>query len=353
MAKLLIEPGHGANTFPPSKGTYAKGGVSGMAEHDFNAAVTDEANSLLKGKLTTYSAQPSKGTDVSLGARIAKYNAQYKEDKTTIGMSNHGNAGNEKTRGFGVFYWHTSATAKKLAQMLLVEYKLEFPDMPIWGNGLFPCVPGTWTDFYLVRETAAPFILIEWEFFTNDAARKTMLSTDYRKRCGKVAAKTACKWYGIKFDESGASTSTERDYLLLNDTGSKVKSLQSDLVKVGYKLTVDGIYGKVTEDAVKAFQRGSNLSADGIWGKASQSVMDALLANVNKPKPKPEAGTSDKPKEEIKVEYKKDAQPSASLAKEFHAAVKNGLTDGTYPQRPATREEVAVMVNRAYEKIKK
>lgn len=90
-----------------------------------------------------------------------------------------------------------------------------------------------------------------------------------------------------------------RGYYGPGDMGKGVGDIQSDLIKAGYKLTKDNIYGKAMEEAVQAFQRGSNLSADGIWGKASQSVMDAVLTNVNKPKPKPEAGTSEKPKEEI------------------------------------------------------
>lgn len=185
MAKLLNDKGHGSNTYPPSKGIATAGGVPGMAEHNFNAAVGDEVERLLKGKLATYGAQPSNRSDVPLGTRIANYNSQYRSDRTSIGMSHHGNAGASSVRGFGVFYWYTSANGKKLAQIVLDEYKKEFPDMPIWGIGLFACVPGTWTDFYLVRETAAPFVLIEWEFFTNHAARKAMHTTDYRNAAGK------------------------------------------------------------------------------------------------------------------------------------------------------------------------
>ncbi|MFC4409445.1 N-acetylmuramoyl-L-alanine amidase [Chungangia koreensis] len=56
-------------------------------------------------------------------------------------------------------------------------------------------------------------------------------------------------------------------------------------------------------------------------------------------------------KEEPKMpEYKKDAAPSKSLAKEFNATVELKITDGTYPQRPVMREEAAVMAYRAYEK---
>lgn len=278
MALLLNEPGHGSNTWPPSKGINASGGVPGMAEHSFNAAVADEVNRLLKGKIPTYSAQPSNGWDVPLATRIARYNEKYRAHKDAIGMSHHGNAGGFSTRGFGVFYWHTSAKGKKLAQIVLDEYKKEFPDMPIWGSGLFPCVPNTWTNFYLVRETMAPFVLIEWEFFTNNAARKLMLTSDYRKRCGKVASKAACRWYSIPFEE------------------------------------------------------------------------DSKPVQVSKPVVKPAAPI--KPKEEPSVaeQYKKDAQPSKSLAPEFNEAVKSGITDGTYPHRPVTREEAAVMAYRASKK---
>lgn len=47
--------------------------------------------------------------------------------------------------------------------------------------------------------------------------------------------------------------------------------------------------------------------------------------------------------------YEKNAQAPKSLAAEFKRAVERGLTDGTYPQRPATRAEVAVIVLRALE----
>jgi len=46
------------------------------------------------------------------------------------------------------------------------------------------------------------------------------------------------------------------------------------------------------------------------------------------------------------VEYGKNEQPSKSLIPEFNEAKELKITDGTYPNRPATRAEVAVMVLR-------
>lgn len=354
MAKLYNEPGHGANTWPPSKGTRASGGVPEMAEHDFNAAVADETNRLLSGKLTTYSAQPSRGKDVSLTTRTRLYNEEFRKDKSAIGFSHHGNANaNKATKGFGVFYWGGSATGKKLAQMLLAAYKKEFPGLPIWGSGIFESKRGDWTNFVILRDTSAPFVLIEWDFFTNDEARKRMLSTDYRKRCGKVAASVACEWYGIPFTDFTAasptpSPSTERNYLLSGDTGAAVKTLQAGLKQAGFLLTVDGIWGSGTEMTVKAFQRANGLAVDGIWGKASQAKLDAILANLNKPKPVVKPVT--KPKEEIKVANTNE--PSSWAKEAVEAAVKEGVTDGSNLKGEPTREEVITMIMRATRKVK-
>lgn len=205
MADFFNDIGHGKNTWPPSKGINATGGVPGMAEHDFNAAVGTEVARLLKGKLDVFEAQPANKNDVPLTTRTSLYNAEYKKNKKAIGMSHHGNANtNKKTNGFGVFYWKGSANGKKLAQMILAAYKKEFPGYPIWGTGIFESKIGDWTNFAILRDTAAPFVLIEWDFFTNDDARKRMLTDDYRKRCAKVAASAACDWHGVKFEEEKA-----------------------------------------------------------------------------------------------------------------------------------------------------
>ncbi len=198
-AELLNDVGHGRNTYPPSKG------VPGLPEHEFNSAVGQEVKRLLSGKISTYEAQPFNGNDVPLITRTNLYNARYSKNKAAIGISDHANANSKSSvRGFGVFYWHSSQEAKKLAEILLDEYKKEFPDRkqyPIWGTGLFPSVPKTWTDLHMCRETSGIFVLVEWEFMTNPDAFKLLKSNDYRKRCALVKAKSACRWYGIKLME--------------------------------------------------------------------------------------------------------------------------------------------------------
>jgi N-acetylmuramoyl-L-alanine amidase len=210
--ELLNDFGHGKNTYPPNKG------VPGLPEFEFNSAVGRETKRLLSGIMSTYEAQPFDGNDVPLITRTNLYNARHAKNRKAIGISDHANAnGKKEVRGFGVFYWHTSLEAKNLAQILLDEYKKEFPDRdkyPIWGDGLFPSIPGTWSDFHMCRETNGVFVLVEWEFMTNPEAYKLLKSEEYRKRCALVKARSACRWYGIKLHTTKFDFKKEEDDVL-------------------------------------------------------------------------------------------------------------------------------------------
>lgn len=64
------------------------------------------------------------------------------------------------------------------------------------------------------------------------------------------------------------------------DKGSAVKKLQQDLMTLGYSLApygADGSFGKVTEDAVKKFQKDHSLKVDGIAGPKTLSKIEELL----------------------------------------------------------------------------
>lgn len=223
MTELLNDIGHGINTYPPNKG------VPDLPEFEFNNTVGQETKRLLSGLVSTYEAQPFNGKEVPLRTRTDLYNARYVKSQKAIGISNHANANNKSNvRGFGVFYWHDSPEAKRLAGIILDEYTKEFPDRekyPIWGNGLFPCVPNTWTDFHMCRETDGVFVLVEWEFMTNPEALKLLKSDDYRKRCALVNAKAVCRWYGIEWPkktvQSASVQPTEKEWKVVKVASPK------------------------------------------------------------------------------------------------------------------------------------
>ncbi|MFP4343586.1 MAG: peptidoglycan-binding domain-containing protein [Anaerolineales bacterium] len=57
------------------------------------------------------------------------------------------------------------------------------------------------------------------------------------------------------------------------DRGEKVKTLQRTLNLHGFDLVEDGIFGKGTDEAVRAFQRRQGLQVDGIAGKSTLNAL--------------------------------------------------------------------------------
>lgn len=55
--------------------------------------------------------------------------------------------------------------------------------------------------------------------------------------------------------------------------GTAVRSLQQRLVAKGHDITVDGVFGRQTMRALKAFQTRHGLAADGIYGPATAAAM--------------------------------------------------------------------------------
>lgn len=118
-----------------------------------------------------------------------------------------------------------------------------------------------------------------------------------------------------------SSTSSNVTALKYVDTGEVVKLHQDKIKRAGYAIDIGGSFGPVMEKVVRQFQADQGLVVDGYHGPASQAKLDEILiAMRNKPAPPN--------KEDDKMTYKKDAQPSASLAKQFNEAVQLKITDG-------------------------
>src|SRR6056297_2101878 len=68
--------------------------------------------------------------------------------------------------------------------------------------------------------------------------------------------------------------------------GRDVRELQEDLVMLGEKIVIDGIFGPSTEKAVKQFQKKSNLPADGVVGNTTWTkLLEAVRYDKYKVRP--------------------------------------------------------------------
>jgi hypothetical protein len=63
------------------------------------------------------------------------------------------------------------------------------------------------------------------------------------------------------------------DSLSRGDTGPRVAEVQSILASMQYSVTVDGVYGKQTERAVRSWQRSNGLVVDGVAGRVTTSSL--------------------------------------------------------------------------------
>lgn len=73
--------------------------------------------------------------------------------------------------------------------------------------------------------------------------------------------------------------STVRRTLRRGSHGEDVRELQNALNARGYNCgTADGIFGKATESAVKAFQKANGLTVDGVVGRATWAALDTPAA---------------------------------------------------------------------------
>jgi peptidoglycan hydrolase-like protein with peptidoglycan-binding domain len=119
---------------------------------------------------------------------------------------------------------------------------------------------------------------------------------DYKRACQKVqqdgyatdpkyAANLISmieKYKLYRFDQASASSGTppSSTTLRLNSRGDDVKSLQEKLNKLGFSVgTADGIFGRKTEEALRAFQKANNppLSIDGICGPATKALLEKTV----------------------------------------------------------------------------
>ena len=61
--------------------------------------------------------------------------------------------------------------------------------------------------------------------------------------------------------------------LRVGDSGEWVSKLQTALLKFGYRVAVDGVFGEHTKSAVVHFQNGRRLIADGVVGSLTWDAL--------------------------------------------------------------------------------
>jgi N-acetylmuramoyl-L-alanine amidase len=197
--RVVFDIGHGADTWPPSKGVYLENGGS-FAEHEFNYKVAMAAKALAEfNGIDVFFTQQPNSKDVPLNDRGALIKSEHDREPFDCLLSFHANANSDKSaNGYGVLYWHTSTLSKKLAEIWNKNAKACF-NISAWGSGLWESKPNHWSNMYILRTTPMPAILMEHFFFTNPGELAKCNTPEFIAIAAEVAVKTVCEFTGVGF----------------------------------------------------------------------------------------------------------------------------------------------------------
>lgn len=214
MKRIVIDIGHGQNTFPPSKGVYlTENGLSAVPtdkvfeEHDFNSKLVV----LTRGKLQGYNievlfTQEPFADEVPLANRVQKVNAWHKEKSIDLLISIHANAHyvNSPANGYESYYWQGDEFGKAFCKewdMLMSETGMNSRGVKVSSQ-----YRNSW---YIVRKSPCPAVLLEHFFYTN--YRELMLYSEESRidHMADILVKTIAKQLNFKTKENATKKPKE------------------------------------------------------------------------------------------------------------------------------------------------
>lgn len=251
---------HGVN--PPTQGKRTPiipGLNRSIYENEFNrSAKIKFLEACLRQGFSVYDVKPE-DQDVSITDRVRRINRQNLTALVTFAYNAYGNETQfNNVSGVEVFYSPTNVKSAQSRNLSQLVYDNLIQGTPQNGRGVKTLDVGVLSSVNCVST------LIEAGFMTNLAEARRMINPLFQTEVGEEACKGVCDFLGVEFIPRGNLA----NYPLLKQGADNnfVFLLQFLLNQYGSNLTVDGIFGPNTENAVRAFQQNNSLSVDGIVG---------------------------------------------------------------------------------------
>lgn len=185
--KVCIDPGHGQH----DPGAVGPGGTK---EKDVALSVALKVGEWLKKHgidvvFTRTNDNPGFPTDEkqNLAKRVSIANTA----KADIFVSVHCNsAGNKQARGLETYCYALGGNGEKLARAIQEEVRK--------ATGFIDRGVKT-ANFYVLRYTQMPAVLVELGFISNPDEEKILASTDFQAKAAEAIAKGICRYFGIQW----------------------------------------------------------------------------------------------------------------------------------------------------------
>ena len=190
---LVIDAGHGWNT--PGKRSFN----DELRENEFNSAVQDKIGIILDLAGVEYILNANGWADVSPDNRVAEINeyvnGQKAKRKKCIGVSVHADAfHDEDAHGFTVFYYKRGETVSAQGKLLAKDVNDAMNDRNQQSGMVTKNRGIKGANFYILRRTTCPFVLVEAGFMTNDDDLRDLLDDGYRNDVALAIIEGLCKY---------------------------------------------------------------------------------------------------------------------------------------------------------------
>jgi len=172
----LLDPGHGGMTpegrytTAPAKQWKFPDGLM-IYEGVVNRQITEFVRQALHAAQIDYAVVADEVEDTSLEQRVRTADAIYGKDKRAVYLSIHSNAGGGE--GFELFSGPGQTDSDKIVNVFQAVYRNTFPEFKFRGVKE--------ENFYVLRKTDCPAILVENLFFDNREEAEYLLSTAGQK----------------------------------------------------------------------------------------------------------------------------------------------------------------------------
>lgn len=182
----ILDAGHGGMkdgkyTTAPAKMHKFPDGLT-IYEGVINRAITDLVRKDLEQRGIDYAVVSAESEDIRLEERVRKADAIYAKDKRAIFISIHSNAGGGK--GLEVFTSPGQTKSDIIAEFFCANAIESFPQFPLRSDHADGDADKE-ADFYVLRKTDCPAVLLENLFFDNRQEAEYLLSSSGQKAIAK------------------------------------------------------------------------------------------------------------------------------------------------------------------------
>ena len=259
---------HGVN--PPTQGKrtpVVPGLNKQIYENEFNRAAKNKfIEACMRQDFSVYDVKPEL-QDISINERIRRINSQNLTLLVTFAYNAYGDSFNNAS-GIETFYSPQNPKATQSRNLAENLYNELIQGTQQNGRGVKTLDVGVLSN---VNCTSS---LIEAGFMTNLREAKLMINPLFQTEVGEEACHGVCNFLGVNY----IPRNNLNNYPLLRNgsQGNFVYLLQFILNQYGYNLSVDGIFGTRTLNAVRDFQRNNSLSVDGLVGNNTWKTLLTL-----------------------------------------------------------------------------